>query len=182
MNANVKKLAIMGAGTFAGTLAGFAPAAAGVKQKAELAQKPNILFFLVDDLGWCDVGCFGSVFHETPNIDRLAQDGVRFTNAYSACHVSSPTRASIMTGRYPESIGLTDWLPGRKNWPFQRFLNAPVTQHLPFEEATIAETLRDNGYHTAIIGKWHLGKEDANPLAHGFDKHEIGRASCRERV
>lgn len=161
----------MSAGTLAGTLAGTEAASAEGRNGSEAPKKPNILFFLVDDLGWSDIGCFGSRFHETPNIDRLAEEGVRFTNAYAACHVSSPTRASLMTGRYPASIRLTDWLPGRKNWPFQRLLNAPVEQHLPFEEITVAETLRDNGYATAIIGKWHLGKGDSNPLAHGFDEH-----------
>ena len=166
-----RNLALLSAGTLAGTLAGTEAASAEGRNGSEAPKKPNILFFLVDDLGWSDIGCFGSRFHETPNIDRLAEEGVRFTNAYAACHVSSPTRASLMTGRYPASIRLTDWLPGRKNWPFQRLLNAPVEQHLPFEEITVAETLRDNGYATAIIGKWHLGKGDSNPLAHGFDEH-----------
>lgn len=166
-----RNLALLSAGTLAGTLAGTEAASAEGRNGSEAPKKPNILFFLVDDLGWSDIGCFGSRFHETPNIDRLAEEGVRFTNAYAACHVSSPTRASLMTGRYPASIRLTDWLPGRKNWPFQRLLNAPVEQHLPFEEITVAETLRDNGYATAIIGKWHLGKGDSNPLAHGFNEH-----------
>ena len=166
-----RNLALLSAGTLAGTLAGTEAASAEGRNGSEAPKKPNILFFLVDDLGWSDIGCFGSRFHETPNIARLAEEGVRFTNAYAACHVSSPTRASLMTGRYPASIRLTDWLPGRKNWPFQRLLNAPVEQHLPFEEITVAETLRDNGYATAIIGKWHLGKGDSNPLAHGFDEH-----------
>ncbi len=88
------------------------------------AKSPNIVFFLVDDLGWSDVGCFGSDFYETPNIDQLAQDGVKFTNAYAACHVCSPTRASILTGKYPARLNLTDWLPGRRNYPFQRLKNA----------------------------------------------------------
>ena len=75
---------------------------------AEETTKPNIVFFLVDDLGWSDIGCFGSSFYETPNVDALAQEGVRFTNAYAACHVCSPTRASILTGKYPATINLTD--------------------------------------------------------------------------
>lgn len=133
--------------------------------------KPNIVFFLVDDLGWTDLGCYGSNFYETPNIDKFAGENVRFTSAYSACHVSSPTRASILTGKYPATINMTDWLPGRKDFPFQRFTNVKVNQHLPYEETTIAEALKANGYATAIIGKWHLGEDPSNPMAHGFDVH-----------
>ncbi len=83
-------------------------------------KQPNVVFFLVDDMGWRDVACFGSSFYETPNIDRFAKQGVRFTNAYAACHVCSPTRASIMTGKYPARLQLTDWLPGRMECPFQK--------------------------------------------------------------
>lgn len=132
---------------------------------------PNVVFFLVDDLGWRDVGCYGSSFYETPNIDHLAEQGVRFTNAYAACHVCSPSRASIMTGKYPARLHLTDWLPGRKEFPFQKLKNADINQHLPFEETTLAEALKANGYHTAIFGKWHLGEEASSPLKHGFDVH-----------
>jgi len=132
---------------------------------------PTLYFFLVDDLGWTDVNCFGSSFYETPNIDVLAEAGVRFTNAYAACHVCSPTRASILTGKYPATINLSDWLPGRGEFPFQKFSNAIINQHLPYEEVTIAEALKDIGYKTAIIGKWHLGEDPSNPMAHGFDMH-----------
>ncbi len=133
--------------------------------------KPNVLFFLVDDMGWTDAGCYGSSFYETPNIDRFAGEGIRFTNAYAACHVCSPTRASIMTGKYPATLHLTDWLPGRRNFPSQRLLNADINQNLPFEEKTIAEILKDEGYRTAIFGKWHLGEAPSGPLRHGFDIH-----------
>ena len=133
--------------------------------------KPNIVFFLVDDLGWTDVGCFGSSFYETPNIDALAEEGVRFTDAYAACHVCSPTRASVITGKYPATINLTDWLPGRIDFPFQKFSNAKINQHLPYDEITIAEALKEYGYKTAMIGKWHLGEDPSNPMAHGFDMH-----------
>ncbi|MCP3691019.1 MAG: sulfatase-like hydrolase/transferase, partial [Planctomycetaceae bacterium] len=139
-------------------------------QSAEPAQ-PNVILFLVDDLGWSDVGCFGSSFYETPNIDRLAGQGVRFTDAYAACHVCSPTRASILTGKYPATLNLTDWLPGRRNFPFQRYLNAEINQHLPYKETTIAEALKSRGYATGIFGKWHLGKKPSTPLKHGFDIH-----------
>jgi arylsulfatase A len=130
---------------------------------------PNVVFFLVDDLGWRDVGCFGSEFYETPNIDRLASEGVRFNQAYATCHVCSPTRASILTGKYPARLHLTDWLPGRGEFPFQQFQNAEIHQHLPYEETTIAEALKANGYSTAIFGKWHLGEEPSGPTQHGFD-------------
>ncbi len=134
------------------------------------ARQPNIVFFLVDDLGWSDVGCYGSRFYETPNIDRLATEGVRFTNAYAACHVCSPTRASILTGKYPARLNLTDWLNGRANTSFQVLLNATKTLSLSREETTIAETLKESGYATALFGKWHLGR-DTNPTEHGFDLH-----------
>ena len=133
--------------------------------------RPNIVFFLVDDLGWSDVGCYGSSFYDTPNIDQLAADGVRFTDAYAACHVCSPTRASILTGKYPATLNLTDWLPGRRNFPFQKLLNAEINQYLPYTETTIAEALKDHGYRTAIFGKWHLGREPSTPQKHGFDIH-----------
>jgi arylsulfatase A-like enzyme len=130
---------------------------------------PNVVLFLVDDLGWRDLACYGSLFYETPRIDTFARVGVRFTQAYAACHVCSPTRAAIMTGKYPARLGLTDWLPGRKNFAFQRLKNAPVEPHLPLEEVTIAEILKRHGYRTGHFGKWHLGEEPFGPLAQGFD-------------
>lgn len=139
--------------------------------QAEQSPRPNIVFFLVDDLAWSDVGCFGSKFYETPNIDRLAREGVKFTNAYAACHVCSPTRASILTGKYPARLDLTDWLSGRRDFSFQRLLNAEINQHLPFEEVTIAERLKELDYATGIFGKWHLGRKPSDPTAHGFDIH-----------
>jgi arylsulfatase A len=145
-------------------------AAAGPAQAVE-SKKPNVIFFLVDDLGWSDVGCFGSTFYETPNIDKLAEQGVKFTDAYAACHVCSPTRASIMTGKYPATLNLTDWISGRGNTRFQVLLNAEKTVNLPAEETTIAEVLKGLGYETALFGKWHLGK-DTDPTEHGFDIHE----------
>ena len=132
---------------------------------------PNVIFFLVDDLGWSDVGCYGSKFYETPNIDKLANEGVRFTNAYSACHVCSPTRASILTGKYPASLNLTDWLPGRRNFSFQKLKNVEINQHIPYDISTLPKTLKNNGYKTAIIGKWHLGEDDDTTLKQGFDSH-----------
>ena len=130
---------------------------------------PNIVLFLVDDLGWTDLGCYGSRFYETPHVDRLAKEGVRFTQAYAACHVCSPTRASILTGKYPARLHMTDWLPGRKEFPFQKLKNAAIRQQLPVEEVTLAQALRKHGYATGHFGKWHLGEDPSGPLNHGFD-------------
>lgn len=131
--------------------------------------KPNFIFILADDLGWRDLGCYGSSFYETPHLDRLAASGVRFTSAYAACSVCSPTRASIMTGKYPARLHLTDWLPGRADRPDQKLNRPTIIQHLPLEEVTLAEALRDGGYRTAFIGKWHLGGKGFYPEQQGFD-------------
>ena len=138
---------------------------------ARKRDKLNVVFFLVDDLGWSDVGCYGSTFYETPHIDQFAEEGVQFTDAYAACHVCSPSRASILTGKYPATLHLTDWLPGRRDSPSQKLLNAKINQQLPCSEITIAEALREHGYNTAIIGKWHLGMDPSGPTEHGFDIH-----------
>ncbi len=147
------------------------PAPAKPAGRDASAKRPNVIFFLVDDLGWSDIASFGSRFYETPNIDRLGREGVRFTNAYTTCHVSSPARASILTGCYPASINMTDWLPGRREFPFQQLRNVEVNQDLPADVPTIAQTLHENGYRTAIIGKWHLGETGSTPEEHGFDMH-----------
>ena len=130
----------------------------------------NIVFILADDLGYSDLGCMGSKFYQTPNIDRLAAQGMRFTNAYAACSVCSPTRASILTGKYPARLHLTDWLNGRPDRPDQK-LNRPQFQmFLPLEEVTLAEALKDAGYQTAFVGKWHLGEaSECWPEHQGFD-------------
>lgn len=148
----------------------YSPVAAQVL-KPNASKPPNIVFFLVDDLGWRDVGCFGSEFYETPNIDKLAKMGVKFTNAYAACHVCSPTRASLLSGKYPARINLTDWLPGRNDFAYQKLKNVEVNQQLPYEETTLAEALKEKGYSTAIVGKWHLGEAPSDPPKHGFDMH-----------
>jgi len=138
---------------------------------------PNILFILVDDLGWRDLKCYGSSFYETPNIDRLALQGMMFTHAYAANPVCSPTRASILTGKYPTRVGITDWIPGLD--PKDRKLLGPDDLHaLPLEEITIAEVLQREGYRTFFAGKWHLGGEGFYPENQGFDMniggHEAG--------
>lgn len=147
------------------------------------AAKPNFVFVLIDDLGWADLGCYGSRFYETPHIDRLASRGMRFTDAYAASPVCSPTRLSILTGKYPARVGLTNYLTGLR-WPD----NSPLKPlrnwqtFMPPEEVTIAEALRAGGYVSACIGKWHLeprsqagSKENTRPVlnlgpaAQGFD-------------
>jgi len=137
------------------------------------SRKTNIVFILVDDLGWRDLGCFGSSFYETPNIDRLASEGMRFTDAYAACPVCSPTRASIMTGKYPARLDLTDWIPGRqanaKCYSEMRVKPPEFAQELALTEVTIAEALKRGGYSTFHAGKWHLGGKGYYPERQGFD-------------
>ena len=129
--------------------------AALVCANALAAQSPNVLFILVDDLGYSDVACYGNTLHETPNVDRLAREGTRFTDAYAACAVCSPTRASIQTGQYPIRYGLTDWIAGarRHNTPLKEIFTQCM---LPLEEVTVAEAFNEHGYQTAFVGKWHL--------------------------
>jgi arylsulfatase A len=132
---------------------------------------PNVVFFLVDDLGQRDVGCYGSRFHETPFIDRLATEGMLFHNAYSTCHVCSPSRASILTGKYPARINLTDWLGGRPERDYEKLHSAKRLGSLPDEERTLAETLKAHGYVTANYGKAHLNRD---PKTYGFDEAITG--------
>jgi arylsulfatase A len=144
---------------------------AGSKQLTAAAQKcnkPNFVFILIDDMGWTDVTCYGSKFHETPNIDRLAKQGMRFTDAYAACPVCSPTRASILAGQYPARIGITDFIPGHQR-PWEKLIVPQNRLQLPLEAVTIAEALKEQGYATAHIGKWHLGGQDYFPEHQGFD-------------
>ena len=140
-------------------------------------QPQNIVLFLIDDLGWMDLGCQGSTYYQTPNIDKLAAEGVRFTDAYAACAVCSPTRASILTGKYPARLLLTDWLPSGRWKPSSKLIEGRKIRGLPLEEYTLAETLRDAGYQTIHIGKWHLGSEPfCLPQHHGFDINIAGNA------
>ncbi|MEI6141976.1 MAG: sulfatase [Mariniphaga sp.] len=150
--------------------------------------KPNVVLFLVDDLGWADVGFMGSKYYETPNIDKLSKQGVVFTNAYAACSVSSPTRASIQTGRYPARLGVTDWIRARFQLgtsevkapqPFEengdRKLRTPSNPYwMEISEVTIAEVLKQAGYFTCHIGKWHLGPDDYYPEKQGYDLNIAG--------
>jgi arylsulfatase A-like enzyme len=131
----------------------------------------------MDDLGWRDLGPYGNRFIDTPNINRFAEQSVRFTNAYAACPVCSPTRASIMTGKYPARLHLTDWIPGRKQWPTAKLLVPKFNQFLPSTDRTIAEALSPRGYRTAAIGKWHMGGEGHLPTDRGFGKNIAGTAA-----
>ncbi len=132
-------------------------------------QTPNIIVILIDDLGQTDLGCYGSQFYQTPNIDRLAASGMKFTHGYSACTVCSPTRAALLTGKYPARLHVTDWIAGH-NAPKAKLRIPEWTKYLPPEEVTLAEILKPQGYVCASIGKWHLGPtEEYWPLAQGFD-------------
>lgn len=143
-------------------------------ERAQAEAKLNIVFMLIDDMGWADGGCLGSKYYQTPNLDRLAATGMRFTQAYAACAVCSPTRAALMTGKYPARLHLTDWIPGESAPPNSRF-NLPDWQmRLPLEETTIAEALKGLGCVTAHIGKWHLGGPAFFPQHQGFDLNVAG--------
>jgi len=132
----------------------------------------NIVFFVVDDLGQRDLGCYGSTFYETPHLDRMAKEGALFPNAYAACPVCSPTRASIMTGQYPQRTGITDYIGAAQPAKWKRntpHLPAPYAEHLALEYVTLAESLKAHGYVTFLAGKWHLGGDGFLPEDQGFD-------------
>ena len=155
-------LKAMGLGVLA---AGLRPRVLGATSPGGTAPaKPRIIFILADDLGWAELGCYGNRFHETPNLDRLARQGTRFTHAYAAAPVCSPYRAALMTGQWPARVGITDYL--RPN----------DAKHLSVDHVTLAEMLKSVGYATGIIGKWHLtgyahhGAKEVPPGRHGFDE------------
>lgn len=130
----------------------------------------NVLFILADDLGWSDLGSYGSTFHETPHLDQLAREGARFSQAYAAASICSPTRASLMTGKYPVRTGVTDYIPGMP--ANNRKLVTQRTQtELALDEYTVGEAFRDGGYETVYMGKWHLGKKGFEPSDQGFDRY-----------
>lgn len=142
--------------------------------------KPNVILIVSDDLGWTDLGCYGSDLYPSQNIDGLARDGMRFTANYSACTVCSPTRAAMLTGNYPARLHITDWIPGLP--PSNPKLIVPdFIKQLPYEETTIAEQLRDAGYATTSIGKWHLGGPEYYPERHGFDINVAGNDQPQPR-
>jgi len=137
---------------------------------ADKRSVPNIVFILADDLGWSDLACYGSTVHETPQLDRFARQSVRFTDAYAAAPVCSPTRASLMTGKCPARLHMTIWREGALDPPRNCRLVPPVTvANLPHSETSIAKHLQAAGYLTALVGKWHLGDAAHYPETHGFD-------------
>jgi len=164
----------------------------GAQAFAGNSRRPNFLFILVDDLGWKDLGCYGSDFYETPNIDRLAAEGMRFTDAYAACPVCSPTRFSIMTGKYPWRLDVTDYFGAPQpemlsfeartpNWlrhmRYKKLLPAPYRDYLPLEETTVANAFKEADYATFYAGKWHLGQDEKYWAEHqGFDINKGGWA------
>lgn len=133
---------------------------------------PNIVFILTDDLGWRDLSCYGSTFYETPNLDRLAAGGMMFTDAYASAPVCSPTRASLMTGKYPARVGITQWIGGHT---VGRLCDVPYFWGLPLSEVSLASALKAGGYAAWHVGKWHLGDGLMSPEAHGF---EVNIAGC----
>jgi len=135
--------------------------------------RPNIIFILADDLGWADLPVYGNRFNEAPNLARMAEEGIRFTDAYAACPVCSPTRASIMSGQYPARVGITDFITG--HWrPYEEVIVPKNrTQYLPLEIYTMAEAMKDAGYVTGYFGKWHLGGQDHYPDHQGFDVSNV---------
>jgi arylsulfatase A-like enzyme len=143
-------------------------AAATLARTARAESKLNFIIILIDDMGWTDLTSFGSKFYQTPNVDRLVSQGMKFTNAYAACPVCSPSRAAIMTGKYPARLHLTDWIPGRKQWPTAKVIVPEFEQQLTLPEVTIAEALAPEGYTSAAIGKWHLGGKPYYPERQGF--------------
>ena len=165
----------------AGGMAGLALTGRGLGMADEAERRPNFVFILADDLGWSDLGAFGSTFYETPHCDRLAAEGMRFTNAYAACPVCSPTRASILAGKYPARMATTDWFGAPqpdsvdRHWTKDKpFLPAPYEEQLPLEEVTLAEALHEGGYRTFFAGKWHLGGEGFLPEDQGFEINRGG--------
>ena len=136
-------------------------------------ERPNIVFIMADDLGWADLPVYGNGFNEAPNITKLAAEGMRFDNAYAACPVCSPTRASIQSGQYPARIGVTDFITG--HWrPYEEVI-VPInkTQYLPLENITFAEKLQEAGYETGYFGKWHLGSGEFFPTNQGYDEQVV---------
>ncbi|MBK1879639.1 sulfatase [Pelagicoccus mobilis] len=155
---------------------------------ASAEQPPNILFIVTDDLGVSDLGCYGSDFYRTPHLDALASDGMRFTQAYAACNVCSPTRASLLTGRYPHRVRLTDALPWDRLYENPKLVPPDHLKELPLELPTFAKALREQGYRTALYGKWHLGNEyeffvEGKHRDYGFDEafDVSGRDKARDK-
>lgn len=151
--------------------------AAGVRSQQQ--SKPNIIIIMADDLGWADLQCYGSTFYETPNLNKLAAGGLRFTRAYATSPVCSPTRSSLMTGKFPVKTGVTDWITGRQAnnrvMPYEKLLAHPTAYQLDLDEETIAEVAIKSGYKTFYAGKWHLGENEKYwPESQGWEINKGG--------
>jgi arylsulfatase A-like enzyme len=146
---------------------------------ADTPRPPNIVLIFADDLGINDLGCYGRSEHQTPRLDRLATQGMRFTSAYCAQPICSPSRAAIMTGRHPARLHLTTFLPGRADAKTQKLLHPKINQQLPLEETTLAEALKKAGYATGCFGKWHLGGQGFGPKEQGFETYFAGQANTK---
>jgi arylsulfatase A-like enzyme len=150
------------------------------KKTPILERKPNVVFILVDDLGLKDLSCLGSTFYETPNVDRIANEGTVFTQGYAACAVCSPSRASIMTGKFTARHGITDWIGAKSgaDWRTEKrnnkLLPANYNHILSKEDMVLPEAMKANGYKTFFAGKWHLGDKGSYPEDHGFDINKGG--------
>ena len=152
----------------------FAAFSCSISEKDNLAgSRPNIIFILADDLGWADLPVYGNRFNEAPNLQGMAEEGIRFTDAYAACPVCSPTRASIMSGQYPARVGIIDFITG--HWRPYEEVTVPInrTQYLPLEIYTMGEAMKDAGYSTGYFGKWHLGGGEFLPDKQGFDRVNV---------
>ena len=146
----------------------------GLRSNGVGSSRQNLILIVADDLGWADLGCYGSDLHETPHLDRLASEGVRFTDAYSASPVCTPTRASILTGKHPARLHMTIWRESAKSRGDRRLLQPICLDSLPLEHQTLAEVLGGQGYYNAHIGKWHLGRAESYPQPHGFHRNVGG--------
>jgi arylsulfatase A-like enzyme len=145
----------------------------------QAASRPNIVFILADDLGINDLHCYGRLDHHTPNLDRLAQQGLRFTSAYCAQPICSPSRAAILTGKTPARLHLTTYLPGRPDTASQKLLHPEIALQVPLQEKVISEYFKEAGYVSAAIGKWHVGGQGFGPLEQGFDFYHPGQANTK---
>jgi len=162
--------------TFISTLAAGGASLLAAGSPSPLAEgtqpRPNIVFFLVDDLGWMDIGAYGSSFYETPHVDALVNSGMKFTDGYAACPVCSPSRVAVLSGKYPARLDTTNYFGGRRKG---MLLPAPYQEQLPLEEVTMAEAMAEEGYKTFFAGKWHLGDEKFFPEEQGFDINKGGQ-------
>ena len=146
----------------------------------EASPKTNVLFILADDLGYHDLSCMDSKYYETPNIDRISNEGMTFTDGYATCQVCSPSRASIMTGKFPARHGITDWIGARtgEEWRkagrYNQLLPPEYNRNLPHDDLSLAEAMKEAGYKTFFAGKWHLGSKGSWPTDHGFDINKGG--------